>query len=139
MNSTEQAFTVLKEFLLAMNKQETYWYGLKIENPEVDYKNMQKEEIDAIYAKYVTVKERKQGKQISLSTRFPSTFSPNDEIIRYELSTDNKKLTIEVHQGFDSGVERQFRYGLILKNNEWRVDKREMFDAYDNKWIKDSL
>lgn len=139
MSSAEQAITVLKEFLTAMNKWETYWYGLKIENPEVDYKSEQKEEIDAIYAKYVTVKERKQGKQISLSTRFPSTFSPDDEIISYELSADNKKVTIEVHQEFDSGVERQFRYGLILKNKEWRVDKREMFDFYDNKWIKDSL
>jgi hypothetical protein len=112
---------------------------LKNENPNVDYKSEQKKEIDAIYAKYLTHKERKLGRQVSLSTRFPSTFCPNDDIIGCELSGDNKKINIEVQQKFKTGVERKFRYKLILKNNEWRVDRREMFDSYANKWIKDNL
>jgi hypothetical protein len=139
MNVTEQAIRTLKDFLGVMNKWEIYWYNLKNENPNVDYKSEQKKEIDAIYAKYLTHKERKLGRQVSLSTRFPSTFCPNDDIIGCELSADNKKISIEVQQKFKTGVERKFRYKLILKNNEWRVDRREMFDSYANKWIKDNL
>ncbi|HCT6782803.1 TPA: hypothetical protein OT697_003598, partial [Proteus mirabilis] len=77
MNLAEQAVVVLNNFLLAMNKWENYWYNLKIANPTVDYRIEQKKEIDIIYEKYVTTKERKQGRQVSLSARYPSTFTPN--------------------------------------------------------------
>ena len=139
MNSTEQALKVLKLFLTEMNKWESYWYQVQYENPEVDYTEELKKEIDAIYEKYVTVRERKLGKQVALSTRFPSTFTPDGEIISCELSANNKKIVIEVYQKFDTGVRYQYRYTLIFKNNEWRVDRREMFLFSENKWIKDTL
>ena len=139
MNSTEQALKVLKLFLTEMKKWESYWYQVQYENPEVDYTEELKKEIDAIYEKYVTVRERKLGKQVALSTRFPSTFTPDGEIISCELSANNKKIVIEVYQKFDTGVRYQYRYTLIFKNNEWRVDRREMFLFSENKWIKDTL
>ena len=138
MNSTEQALKVLKLFLTEMNKWESYWYQVQYENLEVDYTEELKKEIDAIYEKYVTVRERKLGKQVALSTRFPSTFTPDGEIISCELSANNKKIVIEVHKKFDTGVEYEYRYTLIFKNKEWRVDRREMLD-YDGRWIKDTL
>ena len=139
MNSTEQALKVLKLFLTEMNKWESYWYEVQYENPEVDYTEELKKEIDAIYEKYVTVRERKLGKQVALSTQYPSTFTPDGEIISCELSANNKKIAIEVYQKFDTGVRYQYRYTLIFKNNEWRVDRREMFLFSENKWIKDTL
>ena len=139
MNSTEQALKVLKLFLTEMNKWESYWYQVQYENPEVDYTEELKKEIDAIYGKYVTVRERKRGLQVALSTQFPSTFTPDGEIISCELSANNKKIAIEVYQKFDTGVRYQYRYTLIFKNNEWRVDRREMFLFSENKWIKDTL
>ena len=138
MNSTEQALKVLKLFLTEMNKWESYWYEVQYENPEVDYTEELKKEIDAIYEKYVTVRERKLGKQVALSTRYPSTFTPDGEIISCELSANNKKIVIEIHKKFDTGVEYEYRYTLIFKNKEWRVDRREMLD-YDGRWIKDTL
>ena len=138
MNSTEQALKVLKLFLTEMNKWESYWYEVQYENPEVDYTEELKKEIDAIYEKYVTVRERKLGKQVALSTRYPSTFTPDGEIIGCELSANNKKIVIEVHKKFDTGVVYEYRYTLIFKNKEWRVDRREMLD-YDGRWIKDTL
>ena len=138
MNSTEQALKVLKLFLTEMNKWESYWYQVQYENLEVDYTEELKKEIDAIYEKYVTVRERKLGKQVALSTRYPSTFTPDGEIISCELSANNKKIVIEVHKKFDTGVEYEYRYTLIFKNKEWRVDRREMLD-YDGRWIKDTL
>ncbi|AJA44384.1 NTF2 fold immunity protein of polymorphic toxin system component [Frischella perrara] len=138
MNSTEQALKVLKLFLTEMNKWESYWYQVQYENLEVDYTEELKKEIDAIYEKYVTVRERKLGKQVALSTRFPSTFTPDGEIISCELSANNKKIVIEVHKKFDTGVVYEYRYTLIFKNKEWRVDRREMLD-YDGRWIKDTL
>ena len=138
MNSTEQALKVLKLFLTEMNKWESYWYEVQYENPEVDYTEELKKEIDAIYEKYVTVRERKLGKQVALSTRYPSTFTPDGEIISCELSANNKKIVIEVHKKFDIGVVYEYRYTLIFKNKEWRVDRREMLD-YDGRWIKDTL
>ena len=139
MNSTEQALKVLKLFLTEMNKWESYWYQVQYENLEVDYTEELKKEIDAIYEKYVTVRERKRGLQVALSTQFPSTFTPDGEIISCELSANNKKIAIEVYQKFDTGVRYQYRYTLIFKNNEWRVDRREMFLFSENKWIKDTL
>ena len=139
MNSTEQALKVLKLFLTEMNKWESYWYQVQYENLEVDYTEELKKEIDAIYEKYVTVRERKLGKQVALSTQYPSTFTPDGEIISCELSANNKKIAIEVYQKFDTGVRYQYRYTLIFKNNEWRVDRREMFLFSENKWIKDTL
>ena len=139
MSSTEQALKVLKLFLTEMNKWESYWYEVQYENPEVDYTEELKKEIDAIYEKYVTVRERKLGKQVALSTRYPSTFTPDGEIISCELSANNKKIVIEVHKKFDTGVRYQYRYTLIFKNKEWRVDRREMFLFSENKWIKDTL
>ena len=139
MNSTEQALKVLKLFLTEMNKWESYWYHVQYENLEVDYTEELKKEIDAIYGKYVTVRERKRGLQVALSTQFPSTFTPDGEIISCELSANNKKIAIEVYQKFDTGVRYQYRYTLIFKNNEWRVDRREMFLFSENKWIKDTL
>ena len=139
MNSTEQALKVLKLFLTEMKTWEDYWRDLQLENLEIDYSKEQKKEIDAIYEKYVTVRERKLGKQVALSTQFPSTFTPDGEIISCELSANNKKIAIEVYQKFDTGVRYQYRYTLIFKNNEWRVDRREMFLFSENKWIKDTL
>ena len=139
MNSTEQALKVLKLFLTEMKTWEDYWRDLQLENLEIDYAKEQKQEIDAIYEKYVTVRERKRGLQVALSTQFPSTFTPDGEIISCELSANNKKIAIEVYQKFDTGVRYQYRYTLIFKNNEWRVDRREMFLFSENKWIKDTL
>ncbi len=139
MNSTEQALKVLKLFLTEMKTWEDYWRDLQLENLEIDYSKEQKQEIDAIYEKYVTVRERKRGLQVALSTQYPSTFTPDGEIISCELSANNKKIAIEVYQKFDTGVRYQYRYTLIFKNNEWRVDRREMFLFSENKWIKDTL
>ena len=139
MNSTEQALKVLKLFLTEMKTWEDYWRDLQLENLEIDYSKEQKKEIDAIYEKYVTVRERKRGLQVALSTQFPSTFTPDGEIISCELSANNKKIAIEVYQKFDTGVRYQYRYTLIFKNKEWRVDRREMFLFSENKWIKDTL
>ena len=138
MNSTEQALKVLKLFLTEMKAWEDYWRDLQLENLEIDYSKEQKKEIDAIYEKYVTVRERKLGKQVALSTQYPSTFTPDGEIISCELSANNKKIVIEVHKKFDTGVVYEYRYTLIFKNKEWRVDRREMLD-YDGRWIKDTL
>ena len=140
MNSTEQALKVLKLFLTEMKTWEDYWCELRFANfgLGVDYSKEQKQELDAIYEKYVTVRERKWGRQVALSTQYPSTFTPDGEIISCELSTNNKKILIEIHKKFDTGVEYEYRYTLIFKNKEWRVDRREMLD-YDGKWSKDSL
>ena len=138
MNSTEQALKVLKLFLTEMKTWEDYWRDLQLENLEIDYSKEQKKEIDAIYEKYVTVRERKRGKQVALSTQFPSTFTPDGEIISCELSANNKKIVIEVHKKFDTGVVYEYRYTLIFKNKEWRVDKREVLE-YDGRWCKSSL
>lgn len=32
--------------------------------------------------------------------------------------------------------KNQFRYTLVYKNKEWRIDKKEVFDKFDNKWDK---
>ena len=56
--------------------------------------------------------------QVALSTQYPSTFTPDGEIISCELSANKKKIVIEVHKKFDTGVVYEYRYTLIFKNKE---------------------
>ncbi|MEL4889730.1 RhsIA family immunity protein [Pectobacterium betavasculorum] len=93
-------------------------------------------ELNNIFNKWCTVKERKQGRQVSMKVSFPPDYDPeNDEILDEDAVKNKTSITVQKHTGF----KNKYRYTLHYKNDEWRVDKKERFSPVEDKWIKDSL
>lgn len=92
------------------------------------------EKLNEIFAEYLTVKDRKYGRQAggpSFST--PSEYNlDTNEILSCKI--DGKKAFIEVQETI--GFKEKLKYTLHLKGNEWRVDKKEAYDEFDEKWVK---
>lgn len=86
-------------------------------------------ELNEIFNKWCTVKERKQGRQVSMKVSFPPDYDPeNDEIFDEDVVKNKASIVVQKHTGF----ENKYRYTLKFKNNEWRIDKKEWLD--DDKW-----
>ncbi|MCX8747724.1 MULTISPECIES: NTF2 fold immunity protein [Snodgrassella] len=139
-NNIEEAVSILKNFILAMNKWEGYCEPLTelIENGEDEepLQNKMRSELNDIFNQYCTDKKRKYGRQVSLDCGYPPEYSPDEEILKIEELSKNKLLILtKQHTEF----KNQFRYTLVYKNKEWRIDKKEVFDKFDNKWEKYAL
>ncbi|MBS9429662.1 NTF2 fold immunity protein [Photorhabdus akhurstii] len=131
MNNIERAQSVLETFIQEMNKWEVFYYreGSRKRNTPI-VKEKMKNELDEIFSKNCTLKERKQGRQVSLMLSSPPD---NDEITSKELDKNKAIFIIQKHTGF----KNKYRYTLHFKNNEWRVDKKEWLSG--DKWKQDYL
>lgn len=96
-----------------------------------------KEKLDEIFDKFVTVRQRANGRQAGYNFRNPPEYDPlTNEIVSEEI--DGNKAFIEVQESV--GFNRRLRYTLHYKTAEWRVDKRERFDdVFKNKWVADII
>ena len=132
----QEAVAVLKKFIIAMNKWEVYYYNLTMDYMDQGKKltplsPKKREELDAIYNTYLTLRERKYGRQAALNTRYPPEYSPDEEILAIEVLKKNK-IAIETQD--HSILEYRYRYTLHYKNKEWRIDKKEVYRDEDDKW-----
>jgi hypothetical protein len=132
----ENAKNTLKEFIIAMNHWELHCHSIMDNNLLGEFRSQIVNELNIIFDKFCTKKERKYGRQAALSYRNPPEYSPDEEIIKIEELKGNK-VTIYTQQ--HTGFKSRYRYTLHYKNNEWRVDKKERFSIGDDKWIKYSL
>ncbi|KHT15519.1 hypothetical protein RC95_15575 [Pectobacterium brasiliense] len=66
MDELSKAEAVLKEFITQMNKWELKYYPLFRSEGMSVHKDAAKKNLDDIYEIFLTKKERKQGRQISL-------------------------------------------------------------------------
>lgn len=134
----ENAKEVLKEFIVAMNWWETHFYPLLASdsgNHDEVFAQMRKE-LDAIFAKFCTPRERKYGRQAALDCGDPPEYSPDEEILKTE---ELKKNKIIIYTQQKTGVEYQCRYTLHHKKDGWRVDRKEVYSNFEKKWRKESL
>ena len=132
----QEAVAVLKKFIIAMNKWEVYYYNLTMDYMDQGKKltplsPKKREELDAIYNTYLTLRERKYGRQSSLRVGYPTEYSPDEEILATEVLKKNK-ITIETQE--HSVMKYRYRYTLHYKNKEWRIDKKEVYRDEDDKW-----
>lgn len=118
---------VLKEFITRMNGWELKYYTLFRDEGMTAHKDAAKRELDDIFNFLCTKKERKQGRQVSLSCGEPPEYSLNEEVLSCELNKNKGVFITQQHTGF----KNKYRYTLLFKNNEWRLDKKEWFD---DKW-----
>ncbi|OCG46329.1 hypothetical protein A9G35_05470 [Gilliamella sp. Choc5-1] len=130
----ENAKNTLKEFIIAMNHWELHCYPIMTSGSSHEDDLQMTNELNIIFDKFCTKRERKYGRQVALSCGNPPAYSPDEEIIKIEELKGNK---VVIYTQEYTGAECQFRYTLHYKNNEWRIDRKEMFD--DDKWIKFTL
>ncbi|ELY1862831.1 hypothetical protein SL013_002256 [Serratia marcescens] len=132
METVEVARNVLTNFIMKMNEWEMRCYPLLSADDSENIKVVLKDELDDIFNKFCTVKERKQGRQTSLSCSEPPEYSPGEEVLSSEINKNKAIFVTQQHTGF----KNKYRYTLHLKNDEWRIDKKEWLDD-DNgieKW-----
>ena len=134
----QEAVAVLKKFIIAMNKWEVYYNTLTMDYVDKgEYEKLEsldakkREELDAIYNTYLTLRERKYGRQSSLRVGYPTEYSPDEEILATEVLKKNK-ITIETQE--HSVMKYRYRYTLHYKNKEWRIDKKEVYRRRNDKW-----
>ncbi|PXZ07170.1 hypothetical protein DKK70_04755 [Gilliamella apicola] len=132
----QEAVAVLKKFIIAMNKWEVYYYNLTMDYMDQGKKltplsPKKREELNAIYNTYLTLRERKYGRQSALNVGYPPEYSPDEEILATEVLKKNK-IAIETQD--HSIFEYRYRYTLHYKNKEWRIDKKEVYRDEDDKW-----
>ena len=132
----QEAVAVLKKFIIAMNKWEVYYYNLTMDYMDQGKKltplsPKKREDLDAIYNTYLTLRERKYGRQSALNVGYPPEYSPDEEILATEVLKKNK-ITIETQE--HSVMKYRYRYTLHYKNKEWRIDKKEVYRRRNDKW-----
>jgi hypothetical protein len=129
MSDILKANEVLKKFINEMNKWELKYYPLFRNDGMELHKFSAKKDLDKIFETFCTQKERKQGRQISLSCSEPPEYSPSEEVIKSELNK-NKCFFITQQQ---TGFKNKHKYTLHFKNNEWHIDKKEWLDEDEGK------
>ncbi len=93
-------------------------------------------ELNDIFSKWCTVKERKHGRQTSMQVSFPPDYDPvTDKIVNHDIIKNKAFITVQKETGF----KNRYLYTLNLKNKEWRIDKKERFSSEENKWVRDNL
>jgi hypothetical protein len=137
---TEKASAVLLEFMSVMKEWENKFATLyKRENggPEA-HASQATIELEPIYQKYVTKRDRKFGLSASPSAGYPPQFDPDTEKVVSAEAVNERKVVIETlwtHPKVPAST-RKHRHTMIYKDGEWRLDKKEEYSISEGKWRK---
>lgn len=121
-------------FMTEMNKWERSYNNSFMKNHSID-KTPFRDELNCIFERWCTLKERKTGRQISLKISFPPDYDPeSDEVMDMIIGKDKASIIVQKHTGF----KHKYRYTLHLTHGEWRIDKKEWLDDEDGKkkWVQ---
>lgn len=110
-------------FMNEMHKWESYATDIGLANNLDEHREI----VRNIFNKYCTPKDRKRGKPNILSVSSISNYDLSTQPI-YNIEYKNKKTIIYTKQ--KNKAENNFRYTLILKNDKWLIDKKEI--SYNN-------
>ncbi|MGL5219714.1 MAG: RhsIA family immunity protein [Plesiomonas shigelloides] len=135
MNISDEPTGVLLSFFSAMNKWEKDNY-MPMREGGIEEQSKAQDEIDTIFLKFCTIRDRKIGRQASLQCGEPPEYSIDTQPIVH-VETKGKKVVVYTEQL--NRLKNKYRYTLHYKNDEWRIDKKERFSPVEDKWIKDSL
>ena len=108
------------------------------QTPKEFYKQRENvlERLNKIFNEYLTLKDRKQGRQASLCFSNPPEYNlATNEILSCE--ENGKKAYIEVQETV--GFKERLRYTLQLKTDGWRIDKKEAYNEFEDKWQRRTL
>ena len=137
-NELDLAEERLKNFIIEMNQCEKLYGKEFVRNnktitDDMD-KNMRRDLAD-IFNRHCTKKERKYGRINNITISIPPTYGINEKIIKKEI----EKNKITLYTIGDKPLNCEYRYTLRKKAGSWLIDRKEMYDDYDQKWINDIL
>jgi hypothetical protein len=137
----DKASAALLKFMSEMKAWENKFATLyKRENggPEA-HTSQAKIELEQIYDKYVTKRDRKYGRMASGSAGWPPEFDPDAEEIVATEPINTLKVVVETlwtHPTAVPGSTAKHRFTMLHQHGEWRLDRKETYSAYQQKWVK---
>jgi len=96
-------------------------------------------ELQAIYDKYLTKRDRKHGRMAGPSVGWPPEFDPEAEKIVATESVSERKVVVETlwtHPTSIPSYTEKHRFTLIHKDDAWRLDRKEKYSGQQGKWVK---
>jgi len=130
----EQGKFVLLNFIKEMNDWELKYYKLYSEDMS-KYTNMALDDLTKIYSKWITQRERKYGRLSGApSVGTPPEYDPITESIESIENIGKNKIIINTISKQIGDYTINYRYTLKCSNDEWRIDKKERYSSYKNKW-----
>jgi NTF2 fold immunity protein len=137
----ESATNSLYEFMKVMNAWEIKYHDLYKQGGTAKHAEAARAEINEIYARFLTDRDRKLGQQSAVSVRNPPQFDPKSEpVVSVEDLGKNKILitTRWVHPSIPT-MTKDLRYTMVFKLGKYLLDKREKYSTLDAKWTSVTL
>lgn len=135
---SSEYFSVLYGFISEMHSWELKYFPLITEassSDDLKIKESARNELLGIFDKYLTRKERKYGRQVSLSCSEPPEYSPDERVVTVEELKGKVIVVTEQLHGF----KNQFRYILHSRGGEWKIDRKDRYSDFEGKWSKVNL
>lgn len=135
----------IKERFVLFYKAMNYWYLYcnNLEDDEtltdLEITNKQKKEIKAIFDKYCTKKERKNGLPNIISFE---VFSSEDDFPKMTITSiniDMKKRIAILEVEIEDALNSKYQYILKKCREEWLIDSRKRYSNWKKKWIIEGL
>jgi hypothetical protein len=138
---TDKASAILLEFMSEMKGWENKFatlYKRESGGPEA-HASQAKFELEQIYNKYLTNRDRKYGRMASASAGWPPEFDPDaEEIVATELINGRKVIfeTLWTHPTAVPRYTERHRFTMLYQNGRWQLDRKETYSTYQGKWVK---
>ncbi|MFT3679052.1 MAG: NTF2 fold immunity protein [Ferruginibacter sp.] len=138
MTEIEIVSKLLLDFFVEMHQWEINAYKRLQEREKMnDYEQIKDafkiaaEEVQVIYAKYLTNKPRKYTvRGNGLSSR--PAYDPAGEEIKFAAQKTKSRIEIETLQ--KDPVNLKHSYVFLKQNGEWRIDNKKTFWNFKDKW-----
>ena len=135
----------IKERFVSFYKAMNYWYLYcnNLEDDEtltdLEITNKQKEEIKAIFDKYCTKKERKNGLPNVISFEVFSSEDDFPKITITSINIDMKKRIAILEVEIKDALNSKYQYILKKCREEWLIDSQKRYSNWKKKWIIEGL
>ena len=127
---------ILIEFMIEMHQWEVDAKKLADEKGILNVRDEVRDKLAGIYEKFLSKPGGKTGKLSGPSVRFPPEYNEKFEDIQNVDISESKKAIISTlwRHPVIPDFSRQQKYTLVLKNDEWKISKKEVFRATSEKW-----
>ncbi|MGC7559051.1 NTF2 fold immunity protein [Pasteurella sp. PK-2025] len=98
--------------------------------------NTLKFKLEEIFKQYCTNKRRKYGRPEVLYSEDPPEYDINEYIIE-SIELNDEKFIIYTKQ--KNKFQDRFRFFILQKNGQFKIDKKERFSKLNEKWVKYNL
>ena len=88
--------------------------------------------LDAVFTEHCTPKRRQHGRRAG---RTAARLPDYDVTTQPVLSVERRGRRAQVWTTKTDGLHTRYRYTLVLTGVGWRVDRREMYDGFEERWV----